>query len=253
MTGVFGTQPHLDRMAGEFDVLLHQSERLAAGDAQLQFDQIEPGDRFGDGMLDLQPGVHLHEVEFAARVEQEFQRAGALVAQRPHRIDRDLAHPRPQSRRHRRRRRLLDQLLVPALYRAIALAEMDGVAVAVAEHLDFDMSGIDDGALQNDGGIAERALSLGSRAAQRVWKGGRIRNQPHAAAAAAGDGLDHDGEADLLGFLQHHGVALVLTLIAGHAGHAGLEHDILGAGLIAHRADRFRRRADEHQSSVAAG
>ena len=56
-------------------------ERLAAGDAQLQFDQIEPGDRLGDGMLDLQPRVHLHEIELAAAIEQEFQRAGALIAQ----------------------------------------------------------------------------------------------------------------------------------------------------------------------------
>ena len=78
--GILRAQPHLDRVAGEFDVLLLKSERLAAGDAQLQFDQIEPGDRLGDGMLDLQPRVHFHEIEFAVAVEQEFQRAGALVA-----------------------------------------------------------------------------------------------------------------------------------------------------------------------------
>jgi hypothetical protein len=34
-------KPHFDRMAGEFDVFLHQAKRLAAGDAQLQLDQIE--------------------------------------------------------------------------------------------------------------------------------------------------------------------------------------------------------------------
>ena len=80
-----------------------------------------------------------------------------------------------------------------------------------------------------------------------------VRDQPHAAPAAAGDRLDHHGEADLFGFRQHHGVALVRALIAGHAGHAGLLHDLLGAGLVAHRLDRFRRRPDEDQPGVAAG
>ena len=81
--GVFRTQPHLDGVAGELYLLLLQPERLAARDAQLQFDQIEPGDRLGDGMLDLQPRIHLHEIEFAVAIEQEFERAGALVADRP--------------------------------------------------------------------------------------------------------------------------------------------------------------------------
>ena len=79
--GILGAQPHLDRVAGEVDLLLPQPQRLAAGDAQLQFDQIEAGDGFGDGMLDLQPRIHFHEIELAAGIEQEFQRAGALVAQ----------------------------------------------------------------------------------------------------------------------------------------------------------------------------
>ena len=151
VAGIFRAQPHLDGMAGEFDVLLLQPERLAGGDAQLQLDEIEPGDRLGDGMLDLQPRVHFHEIELAVAVEQEFQRAGALVADRLDRGDRDRAHPRPQFRRHRRRRRFLDQFLVPPLHRAIALAEMDGVAMAVAEHLDFDVAGIDDGAFEDHG------------------------------------------------------------------------------------------------------
>ena len=81
--GILRAQPHLDGVAGEFDVFLHKPKRLAAGDAQLQFDQIEPGDRLGDGMLDLQPRVHFHEIELAALIEQEFQRARALIAKLP--------------------------------------------------------------------------------------------------------------------------------------------------------------------------
>ena len=145
--------------------MLREAERLTTGDTQLQLDQIESGDRLGHGMLDLQAGVHFHEIELAALVEQELQRAGPLVAQRADGGDRDLAHPRTQLWRDGRRRRFLDQLLVPPLHRAVALAEMDGIAVAVAEHLDLDVTGIDDRALENDGRIAERALRLRARTA----------------------------------------------------------------------------------------
>jgi hypothetical protein len=38
-------------------------EPAAVGDMQLQLDQIKTGGGLGDGMLDLQPGVHLQEEE----------------------------------------------------------------------------------------------------------------------------------------------------------------------------------------------
>ena len=124
--------------------------------------------------------------------------------------------------------------------------------MAVAEHLDFDVAGIDDSALQDHASVAECALRLRPRAAQRVRECGGIGDQPHAAPAAASDRLDHHGEADLPGFREHHRVALIGPLVTGHAGHAGLPHDVLGAGLVAHRPDRFRRRPDEHEPRVAA-
>ena len=125
--------------------------------------------------------------------------------------------------------------------------------MAIAEHLDLDVAGIDNRPLQNHGGIAKRARRLRSRAAQRIGKRSRIPDQPHAAPAAAGDGLDHDGKTDLAGLGQDSGIALVRTLIAGNAGNACRLHDLLGAGLVAHGPDRFGRRPDEHQTGVAAG
>ena len=41
-------------------------EPAAVGDVQLQLDEVQPGGRLGDRMLDLQPGVHLEEEEVAA-------------------------------------------------------------------------------------------------------------------------------------------------------------------------------------------
>ncbi len=50
-----------------------------------------------------------------------------------------------------------------ALERAIALAEVDGVALAVAEHLEFDVARVAEIFLEIDGGVAERGLGLAAR------------------------------------------------------------------------------------------
>ena len=61
------------------DVGLIHLERAAGGDADLFAHDVEAGDGFGDGMLDLQARVHLDEIEPAV-LEQEFDRAGAEIA-----------------------------------------------------------------------------------------------------------------------------------------------------------------------------
>ena len=58
----------------------------------------------------------------------------------------------------RRRRRLLDELLVAALDRAVALAEVDDVAVRVGEHLHLDVARVLEVALDVDGRVGEVRL-----------------------------------------------------------------------------------------------
>ena len=45
------------------DVVLLERQRLAGGDADLRLDQVDAGDHLGHGMLDLDAGVDLDEVE----------------------------------------------------------------------------------------------------------------------------------------------------------------------------------------------
>ena len=69
---VLSAKPHLDGVAADAHVLLAQRQRPPGGDLQLQGDEIEAGDHLGHAMLDLQPRVHLHEIERAILVEQKF-------------------------------------------------------------------------------------------------------------------------------------------------------------------------------------
>ena len=59
---------------------------------------------------------------------------------RPGEAERGRAHPRAKAGVDRRRRCLLEDLLVPPLERAVALAEMHAVAVRVEQHLDLDVA-----------------------------------------------------------------------------------------------------------------
>ena len=63
------------------------------------------------------------------RVDEELDGAGADVAHRLGGLHRDLAHLRAHLGREDRRRRLLDHLLVAPLRAALALVEVDAVAV----------------------------------------------------------------------------------------------------------------------------
>ena len=67
----------------------------------------------------------------------------------------------------RRRGGLLPDLLVAALQRAVALAEMDGVALAVAEDLHLDVARLLEVLLDVDGVVAEGGPGLGAGGRQR--------------------------------------------------------------------------------------
>ena len=62
----------------------------ARRDADLLAHDVDAGDGLGHRMLDLQPGVHLDEIEVAVLIE-EFDGAGAEIAQLGQRAGDDAA------------------------------------------------------------------------------------------------------------------------------------------------------------------
>src|SRR5581483_1410546 len=145
-----------------------------------------------------------------------------------------------------RRRRLLDQLLVAALKRAVALAEVDHVAVLVGKHLDLDVPRIRQVALEIYGRVREELLPLARRSLEGILQLVLGERDAESLAAAASCGLDRDWVADRV--LDHLARVLDGLHRLGRAGddrYAGLCHQLPGAGLRAHRLDRRGRRTDE--------
>ena len=172
---ILGVEARLDGVAGQRDLLLGQRQRLARRDPELPLDQIEPGDHLGDRMLDLKTRVHLHEIERAALIHQELDRAGVGVPDRRREAHRRGAERRALLAAERRRRRLLEHLLVAPLHRAVALEQMHHVAVVVAEHLHLDVARRLEVALEQHALVAERRQRLAPRPFER-----RRRSHPAA-------------------------------------------------------------------------
>ena len=245
-------------MALQRHLRLRQRQTFARRDPELPFHQIEAGDRLGHRVLNLQPRIHLHEPEAVGfeplgAVGDEFHGAGALITDRLGRRDRGRAHLRAQLGAHARRRRLLDNFLMAALQRAVALVEMDDMAVAVGEDLHFDMARRIDVFFDQHAGVAEGRLRLAHRGFERGIEVGVLVDPPHALAAAAGHRFDQQRITDFVSLLLEEFRLLAFAVIAGHHRHAGFFHQRLGAIFQTHGADRGRWRTDEDNSRVVAG
>ena len=229
---------------------LIESERLPGRDAHHLAHQIEPGDELGDRMLDLEPRVHLQEVEALVLAQQKLERPRREVADRFRALHRDFAHPPHDRLVDRRARRLFDDLLVPALDRAVALEQVHHVAVAIAEHLDLDVARSQNRLLDVDRFVAEGLLRLAPRALEGARELVLLVHEAHALAAAAGRGLEHHRVADArsrrLGLFHGVGVA------ARHDRNARFRHLRARSGLRTHRAHRARRRPDERDARALA-
>jgi hypothetical protein len=166
-------------------------------------------------VLHLQPGVHFHEVELhgfglvvaAGLLDDELHRARAHIVHGLGGGHGGLAHLLAQRGSHARRRRFLEHLLVAALHRAVALEQIDAVALRVAKHLDLDMARAQHVFLDQHGIVAEAVDGLALAGLQRGRKVLALFHQTHALAAAARAGLDEHGIADAVGLaLQQLGV-----------------------------------------------
>ncbi len=235
-------------MAAQLHFVLPQRQRLATRHAQLPFDEVEARDAFGHRVFDLESRIHLHEVEVAGAVEQEFDGAGADVADLARNGHGSGSHAHAQLGVHGRRGGFFDDLLVPALHGAVAFAEVQDVAVRIREHLDLHVTRFDHGTFEDQPAVAERLGRFRSRRAEGVRQVRRALHQAHAATAAASGGLHHHRVADAVRFVLEDGGILVVAVVAGHDSDASGGHALPRTRFVAHGIDRRGRRTDEHET-----
>ena len=237
MAGVFGVNARLDGVPAELDLVLGDRDRLPTGNPQLFGDQIYPCDHLGDRMFHLDAGIHFHEIKRPAAVHQEFHGAGALVANGAGGGHGGIAHLAAQVGVDGHAGSLFQQLLVAALDRAVALAQVDHVAVAIGQHLHFHVSGPVDEFLHVEARVAEGSLRFPLGRFEQALDLIGPRHQAHAAAAAASGGLDHHRIAHRFGQSRSLLRAGQQAGTTGDGGHPHPFHGGLSGRLISHRAD----------------
>ena len=158
---VFGVDAAFHGMPAPFDVFLAVGQYFTGGDEQLLFDDVHTGDELRHRVLDLHACVHLDKVELAVLV-QKFEGAGAAVADLAAGLGAAFADAGAHFFRDAGGRRLLHHFLVAALHGAVALAQVDGVAVFVCQHLEFHVARIFQVLFHVDHVVVERRLGLGA-------------------------------------------------------------------------------------------
>ena len=230
--GILGVEPHLDGMASGLVAVC--CKRLSFGDPDLLLDEIEAGHSLGDRVLDLDAPVQLEEEE-AVSVDDELDRAGAAIPDRPSERHRGLVQLRAELRAEARRRGLLEHFLVPPLHGAVALAEGDDGSMRIREELHLYVARALEVALAVQRPVAESARGLALGGGERLLELVGRADDAHPASAASGCRLDEQREADLLG------------RAVGQDGDAGLARDPLGCDLVAAEPKRLGRRSDPGQ------
>ncbi len=236
-------------MAFELHILLPQPKTLPTGHTDLLLHDVETRDQLGDGVLHLNPGVHLNEIELSVLVE-EFNGASAAIAD----LLAGLGTPSPdlvaQLLGELGRRGLFEHLLMAALHGAVALAEVDHVAMVIGHDLNFDVPRILEELLHVDLGIVECGGRLRLGGVHSMDEGRLGVHHPHAAPAAAAGRLDDDGVANGPGTTNNlFGVVWQGAFRARHAWHTSGNHGPLGCNLVAHHANDIRRGPNEGESA----
>ena len=165
-------------------------------------------------MLDLEARVHLEEGRLTTVVDEELAGARAHVADRAREGQRGIAEPPSKRRPDGGRRRLLEDLLVAALDRAVALAEVDARSVRVEQDLDLDVATAFDEPFEDEPVVPERRGRLSPGGREGIGEPFRLPDGAHPLAAATGRGLDQEREADPRRGLGERGVGLVVAVVA---------------------------------------
>ncbi len=186
-------------MAADLDVLLPPGQRHAGGNLDLLLDQIDARHLFRDGVLDLNPRVHLHEVEAPLLVQKKLDRARVAVVDGLGRLDRHPAQLPPETVVHCRRGCFLDELLVAALHGAVALPQENRPALLVRQDLDFDVPRFDEKSLDVHALVPERQRRLRPGRLKRMGQLALFVHHAHTAPAATCGRLDDHRIADLGG------------------------------------------------------
>src|SRR5579859_515132 len=248
---VLGGNATFDGMAAKLQRVLLDLERQTRRDAYLLLDEIGACHHLRHRMFDLQARVHLHEIVAVLLVKQKLVCASIAIADMLDGANGLFANLVAQFRRQMRAGRLFQHLLVAALARAVALAQIHAMPEVVNQHLNLDVSRAFQVAFDVESVIAERLAHLILCGGKDALKLVLPFDETNAAPATAGSSLEHERETNFARRLQ----SFIQGANGGRAGQHGqpqLLHRFARGNLVTHQCHDGSRRPDEGQSRILA-
>ena len=152
-------------------------------------------------------------------------------------------------------RRDLDDLLMPPLHRAVALVQVEHVAVLVAEDLHLDVLGARNVLFEKHRGIAERAARFALRLVEQIRRDRRpccttrIPRPPPPNAALMMSGKP----ISFATFSASVAIGRPAPRCRASVGTPSFLRQRAGGGLVAHHVEQLRARSDEGDARLGAG
>ena len=172
---------------------------------------------------------------------------GVDVSRTAHEGHREIAHAHAQRRGDEGRGALFDHLLVPSLDGALALEEVDGVAVLVGQDLDLDVAGPLDHLLHVDPVVAKGALGFAAGTGRGRDEVAGRGHEAHALASAPRRRLQHHREPEGAGLARDGGVVRERLQGPGTTGSPGGHRRAPGGGLLPEEGHGVAAGADEDE------
>src|SRR5665647_2800274 len=167
---MFGIDAAFDGVAAKLDVALLERQFFVGCNAYLLLHDVDTCDHFCHRMFHLHASVHLDEIKLAVFI-QEFECSRAAIADLAASFGTAFADLVAHFWIEQRCRRFLNDLLVTALHRTIALAQIHRIAVLVGEHLKLDMARVFQKFFHVYHGIVESGLRLGAGHGDGIQQG----------------------------------------------------------------------------------
>ncbi len=240
------------RLGGQVDLRAVQSEVLR--DLDLAAHDIDASHHLGDGMLHLNAWIHFDEIPAAGvGIHQEFDSSSVSVSGGFGERDGGVGERRSDGRSERNGGRYFDNFLIAALDRAIALEQVQDIAVMIGQDLDFYVAGAPDVALQKDGIVSERRAGFLARFLHACFKFLGLFDDAHASAAAAERRFDDQGVADFCA--QSLGFGEIGHGIGGARDHrdSSFHRQVASRGLVPQEFQEIGAGADEGDAGPLTG
>lgn len=251
--GILSGDTTLDSKSSPVDVLLGQtklSEGHTSSDLNLSSDDVNTGNFFGNGVLDLDTRVDLNEVVAVLLVDEEFGCTGVTVFDRFSELEGVRQNGLSDGFLEMGRRSDFDDLLVTSLDGTVSFKEVDAVTLTIGKKLDFNVSGSVKESLDEDSTVTKSTLGLTDSSLKALFETLLVPNDSHTSSTTTHGSLDDDGESILLDKLGSLVVRFDRARSTGNDRNTSLNGKSSSLGLVTKGIDSLRAGTNEGDTSI---